>query len=392
MAASSSRITDVEAYWLRAPIPEERQHRSDFGLLTHFDATVVVVTTADGRKGYGEAKAAVGSTGSGASIVTCVRSELRPLLIGQDARHINRLWEVMYNDTRAHYALQHGRGFPVLGRRGLLVSAMSGVDTALWDLAGQRHAVPVVELLGGACRDHMPAYASGGWADAEGIGPQLEGYTQHGFRAVKMRVGIMDGSVANSVARVQAARDHLGPDIGLMVDAHGTMSVPQARRFCRQLEDVDLRWFEEPVNSDNRVGLAEVRAQTTIPIAAGESEFTRFDIRDLIDARCIDVAQPDAAIIGGITETMRVCHLAHAYQVEVAPHLWGSALSFHAGLHIAFAAPAAVILEFSLGGNPMLHEMIEEPIAALADGTLPAPTRPGLGVTVRQAFLDKYAQ
>lgn len=383
------RIRDVEAYWLRCPIPYERQHVSDFGRLEHFDMALVVVTTEEGLRGYGEAKAAVGSAGSCASLVACIRHELRPLLLGQDARQVVRLWERMYNGTRAHYAEARGRPFPVLGRRGLLVSALSGVDTALWDLLGRSLGVPVVQLLGGPCRDAMPAYASGGWADAEGIGAQLAGYVVHGFRAVKMRVGVMDGTVATSIARVQAARAHLGGEVGILVDAHGTFSVPEAQRFCRGVEDCDLYWFEEPVGADDRRGMAEVRAATRTPIAAGESESTRFDIRDLIEARAVDVVQPDAAIIGGITEAARVGTLAHTYGLALAPHLWGSALSFMAGLHVAFASPAATILEFSLGHNPMLHDLVEERIAP-EDGRMPAPERPGLGVTPRQAFIDEY--
>jgi D-galactarolactone cycloisomerase len=382
-------IENVEAHWLRCPIPREKQHVSDFGRLEHFDMALVVVTTEDGQRGYGEAKAAVGSAGSCASLVACVRHELRPLLVGQDARQITRLWEQMYNGTRAHYALARGRGFPILGRRGLTISAISGVDMALWDLLGRSLDVPVLQLLGGACRPVMPAYASGGWAGVEGIGEQLAGYTARGFRAVKMRVGVMDGDVATSAARVRAARDCLGPDIQIMVDAHGTFSVPEAKRFCRMVEDCGLSWFEEPVNSDQRQGMAEVRAGTSIPIAAGESEFTRFDIRDLIEVRALDVVQPDPAIIGGITETVRVAQLAHTYGLALAPHLWGSAFSFMAGLHVAFASPAATILEFSLGGNPMLHDLVEETIAA-DGGTMKAPERPGLGVTPRQEFIDEY--
>ncbi len=383
------RIQDVDAHWLRCPIPTEKQHVSDFGRLETFDMALVVVTTEDGLRGYGEAKAAVGSAGSCASLVACVRHELRPLLVGRDARQITRLWEEMYNGTRAHYALARGRGFPVLGRRGLTIAALSGVDMALWDLLGKALGVPVVQLLGGACREAMPAYASGGWADAEHIGPQLGGYVAQGFQAVKMRVGVMDGDVATSVARVRAARDYLGPGVKIMVDAHGTFSVPEAKQFCRAVEACHLDWFEEPVNADNRRGMAEVRAATSIPIAAGESEFTRFDVRDLIEARALDVVQPDAAIIGGVTETMRVAHLAHTYGLELAPHLWGSALSFMAGLHVAFASPAATILEFSLGANPMLHDLVEETVAA-EDGMMAAPQRPGLGATPRQAFVEEF--
>ncbi len=386
-----STITDVQAFWLRSPIPQPKQHRSDYGLLTHFDMTLVVVTTADGRQGYGEAKAAVGSSGVCASIVTCVEHELKPALLGQDARHIHQLWARMYNGVRDHYALRRGRDFPILGRRGLTISAMSGVDMALWDLLGQHLDAPIVQLLGGKCRDEMPAYASGGWAPVEGIGEQLKGYVEKGFGGVKMRVGSMDDSVADSVARTRAAREALGPDIKLMCDAHGTFSVPEAKKFCRGVEDCDLYWFEEPISPDNKKGCAEVRRTTSIPIAAGESEYTRFDIRELLDERAVDVLQPDGAIIGGISEARRVAVLAETWQLELAPHCWGSALSFMAGVNLAFSSPAATIIEFSLGGNPMMHELVEEPIEA-REGQIKCPERPGLGLTLNWDFVREFHQ
>ncbi|MFC1464850.1 MAG: mandelate racemase/muconate lactonizing enzyme family protein [Candidatus Brachytrichaceae bacterium NZ_4S206] len=384
------RIADVTATWLHCPIPHEQQHVSDFGRIASFDMTLVTITTDDGLTGYGEAKAGVGSAAVCASLVTCVREELRPLLIGQDPREINRLWERMYNGVRDHYALARGRAFPILGRRGLTIAAMSGVDMALWDLSGKLLGCPVVQLLGGACRDAMPAYASGGWADVDGIGQQLLGYVNKGFQAVKMRVGVMDGDVDTSVARVQAARRALGPKIKLMADAHGTYSVPEAKRFCDGVAECDLFWFEEPVNADDRDGAAEVRAHAQMPIAAGESEFTRFDFRDLIQRRAVDVLQPDLAICGGITEGRRIAALAETHQLALAPHLWGSALSFAAGLHLAFASPSAIILEYSLGANPLLRELPEEQIE-VHDGMIAAPVRPGLGVTPRRAFVERYA-
>lgn len=385
------KISNVEAFWLRCPIPKEKQHRSDYGLLTDFDMTLVVVTTEDGLQGFGEAKAAVGSSGVCASIVTCVEREIKPLLLGQDARQISRIWELVYNGSRDHFALSRGRKFPILGRRGLTISALSGVDTALWDLKGKALGVPVVDLIGGTCRDTMPAYASGGWADADRIGEQLNGYVAKGFRGVKMRVGSMDGTVRASVERVRAAREALGEEILLMTDAHGTFSVPEAKQFCRGTEDCNLYWLEEPISPDNRHGTAEVRAATSIPIAAGESEYTAFDVRDLIEVRALDVVQPDSAIIGGITEAMRVAHLAHTHQLELAPHCWGSAFSFMAGVSVAFAAPAATVIEFSSGGNPMMYDLVQERIEAV-DGRIESPTRPGLGLTPNWDFVKEFRQ
>ena len=386
------KIANIEAFWLRCPIPKEKQHFSDYGLLTNFDMTLVVVTTDSGLQGFGEAKAAVGSSGSCASIVSCIENELKPQLIGKDARHISRIWEHVYNGTRDHYSLSRGRKFPILGRRGLTISAMSGIDTALWDIKGKKLGAPVVELLGGSCRDKMPAYASGGWAKADTIGEQLLGYTSKGFSGVKMRVGIMDQTVSESIKRVKAAREALPYHIKLMTDAHGTFSVPEAKQFTKGVEDCNVYWFEEPINPDNKIGTAEVRANTFIPIAAGESEYTAFDVRDLITERALDVLQPDCAIIGGITEAMRVSQLAHTYQLELAPHCWGSAFSFMAGLSVAFASPSANVIEFSLGGNPMMYDLVEENITVDAEGMLTAPDKPGLGLTPNWDFVKEFKQ
>ena len=385
------KIVNVEAFWLRCPIPQPKQHRSDYGLLTNFDMTLVVVTAENGQKGYGEAKASVGSSGVCASIVTCVEQELRPLLISQNANHIHKLWEYMYNGVRDHYAIDRGRTFPILANRGTTLAAMSGVDMALWDLLGKNLDAPVVQLLGGPLQPELPAYASGGWADVKGIGDQLLGYMDQGFRATKMRVGVMDTTVTNSIRRVEAAREALGDEIRLMMDAHGTMSVPEAKRFSKSVEAFDPYWFEEPISPDNKKGTAEVRAFTSIPIAAGESEFTRFDMRELVDLDAVDVLQPDAAICGGITEARRIAALAETYQLELAPHCWGSAFSFRAGLSIAFASSSAVLIEFSLGGNPMMHQLVKEPIEA-KEGMIKAPEGPGLGLTVDWDFIERYHQ
>lgn len=132
-----------------------------------------------------------------------------------------------------------------------------------------------------------------------------------------------------------------------------------------------------------------MRASTSIPISAGESEFTRFDFRDLIQARAVDVLQPDLAICGGLTEARRIAALAESEQLELAPHCWGSAFSFMAGVSLAFASPAATVIEFSLGANPLLFDLVEEPITA-QNGMIVAPTRPGLGVTPRQEFIEEF--
>jgi len=384
------KIKFVEARWLHVPIPYEKQHVSDFGRIASFDSVLVRVETECGLVGYGEAKEEVGSEGNSRALVSIINQKFGTLLIGEDPREINRLWEVMYNGTRVHYALKHGHEFPILGRRGISISGISGIDIALWDLLGKHLNAPVWRLLGGRKANRMPAYASGGWADANNIGEQLRSYVERGgFRAVKMRIGVMDGDPVNSARRVHAARLALGPDIGLACDAHGTYTVAEAKRFCRLVEDDNLLWLEEPVSADNKRGMAEVRASTAIPIAAGESEFNRFDFRDIAELRAADIFQPDLAICGGVSEAMRIGAIASAWNIRLAPHLWTGALAFAAGMHVAAASPSGWILEYSLGGAPLLHDLPQEKFT-VSDGMIEIPDRPGLGVTINQEFVDRY--
>jgi L-alanine-DL-glutamate epimerase-like enolase superfamily enzyme len=379
------KITAVRASWLRAIIPPERQHVSDFGRNDSFNTCLVEIDTDAGLTGLGEAKVGAGNLGNYAAVVETIRSELAPQLVGRDPRDIARLWEAMYNGGRAHYVEREGRTFPIIGRRGVTISAISGVDIALWDLLGKSLDQPLWRLLGGRFRDKVPAYASGGWAPVGAIGKQLRQYVERGHRAVKMRVGLQDRSVDDSAARVREVRETLGREIGIMVDAHGTWSVRDAQRFARKVVDCDLAWLEEPVSADNVAGQAEVRASTDIPIASGESEQTRFAFRDLIAARAVDVLQPDVAIAGGLTETLRICALAAAHGLTVAPHLWGSAILFASGLHLAIATPCVTLLELTRGDNPLLNDLVEEPFD-LRDGFVHASDRPGLGVTLNREF------
>ncbi len=386
------RITRVHATWCRVPIPHERQHVSDFGRVSSFDSVIVGVETEAGITGWGEAKAGVGSAAACAGLAAIINLDYAPLLLGQDPRDISRLWDVLYNTPREGYAIADGHGLPQLGRRGLSISAIAGVDVALWDILSKSLGVPVWRLLGGRRAERMPAYASGGWADVQNIGAQLKGYCDRaGFRAVKMRVGVMDGSPVRSAARVRAAREALGPDIRLMADAHGTWTVAEAKAFCRMVEDLDLFWFEEPVSADDKAGLAEVRRSSSVPISTGESEFTRHDFREIAELRAADVLQPDLAIAGGLSEGLKIAAIASAFNLRLAPHLWSGAPAFAAGLHLAATQSAGFIVEYSLGHNPMLHDLIEESFPVV-DGMVEIPDRPGLGITVREDFLRQYGQ
>ncbi len=386
------RIKSVEAWWVSIPIETARQHRSDFGTLTTFDAAILRIETDDGLVGWGEGKNAAGSSGQYSALVHLLNHEIAPQLIGLNAGDITAIWEMLYNGVRAGQAARAGHAMPQIARRGLTVAAISAVDIALWDILGKHLNQPVWQLLGGRKADRLPAYASGGWANAAQIGAQLQSYIDiGGFRAVKMRVGSMDGAVHVSAARVRAAREALGPDIEIAVDAHGTYTVGEAKRFGHLVRDLDLAWFEEPVIADDKPGMAELRAFATMPIAAGECEATRFAFRDLAMGACVDIFQPDPAFCGGITEAMRISALASAFNLRFAPHLWAGAPCFFAGLHLCAASPASFTVEYSCGANPMIHDLIEGTVAA-SDGMVSIPDGLGLGFAISEPFLKAHAK
>jgi L-alanine-DL-glutamate epimerase-like enolase superfamily enzyme len=383
-------IRSVRAIPLRCPLPEARRHTSDFGRQDRFDVVLVAVHTAAGITGCGEAKAAVGSVGETAAVCAAVNGDLAQGLVGRDARDIAALWEAMYSGPRAGHALAAGWSMPVVDRRGARAAALGGLDIALWDAVGQYYGLPVHRLMGGRCRDRVPVYASGGWAGPERIGEELGAYrAQGGFRAFKMRVGVMDGDVPRAAARIAAAREALGDADALFADAHGTMTVPQAKDFCRRVADLRLGWLEEPTPVDDLRAMAEVRQAAALPIAAGESEVTRYAFRDLILVGGADIVQPDPAICGGLTEAGRIATLASAHLRTVVPHLWGSAVLFAAGLQLAAACPNVPILEYPMGGNPALHELTEDPPRPAA-GEIAIPDAPGLGLAIRSDFVDRH--
>jgi L-alanine-DL-glutamate epimerase-like enolase superfamily enzyme len=386
------RIKSVRAWWVRIPIETSRQHRSDFGQVRTFDAAILRVETDDGLVGWGEGKNAAGSAGDYGALVHMLNHEIGPQLLGRHAGDIAVIWDVLYNGVRAELAMKSGHVMPQMARRGTTVAAISAVDIALWDILGKSLNVPVWRLLGGRKLERMPAYASGGWASADKVGEQINSYIeQGGFKAIKMRVGAMDGAPHVSAARVKAARAAIGPDIALAVDAHGTYTVADAKRFVHMVEDCDLAWFEEPVTADDKAGIAEVRAAGCVPVATGESEATRFAFRDLAVLKAADIFQPDPAFCGGITEAMRIGTIASAFNLRLAPHLWAGAPCFFAGLHICAASPASFTVEYSLGANPMIHDLVEEEVS-VSDGLVAIPEKPGLGFTMNERFLEAHAQ
>lgn len=384
------QIARVRAYPISLPINPTEQHTSDFGG-AHSDGVIVRIDTACGLTGYGEGKSPTGADGSRQALATLINNQLGPNLSGKDPRDVRPLWESMYNGARTDLARQRGHAYPEVARRGLTLAAISAVDIALWDIFGKSLNLPVWRLLGGARRHHFPTYASGGWADASMIASELRGYIDaNGFKAVKMRVGAMDNTVSASARRVIAAREGLGPDVEIMCDAHGTFTVAEAKQFSYLIRDANVTWFEEPVSPDDKIGLAEVRRYTHVPIAAGENESTMFDFGTLIGIRGIDVVQPELAVCGGITEAMNIAALTASANLELATHMWAGAPAFAAGLHVTAASSASRIVEYPIAANPMLHELAEEGFP-VDGGTIKILDRPGLGITIREDMLETYS-
>ena len=377
------KIADVRAIPMSDPIPQERRHRTDLGTKVKSDAVLILVETDDGLTGMGA------SLGSPETVCAIVRYDLAPALVGEDPMYSELLWEKMYNGSRWKPALERGHSQPSEARRGVTLEAIAGVDIAIWDVKSQALGIPVYKALG-AVRDSVRAYGSGGWAPGDEAEAEMAGYAAKGFTAVKMRVVGRDGfSVPNTIRRVSAARRGIGPDVELMVDAHGSLDVSTAIRLARELERYDLAWFEEPISPDDHPGLAEVRRSTTIPIATGEREFTRFDFEDLFMHRAVDIAQPDIARAGGFTEIRRIAAMASAKGIRLAPHAWGSGVLFAASVHVAMSAPNCHILEVSQGYMPMMNELFNEPYD-IRDGRVHAPQTPGLGFILRDDVFDRF--
>jgi L-alanine-DL-glutamate epimerase-like enolase superfamily enzyme len=353
-----------------------------------FTATLVEVTTEDGRTGVGECIVRRAPRVTAA----IVQDLLAPLLVGRDARDIGRLWDAMFAQLRRW---GHSRGF--------VLEAMSGIDIALWDLAAQASGEPVYRVLRGAGRDRVPVYASKVYlAATDSMVAQARQQVEAGFGAIKVQVGRSEtaGGMLGDVATVRAIREAVGPGVTLLLDANGAFDAATAIRFCRHLEPLDIAWLEEPVPPDDISGYRLLRRRTTIPIAGGESEFGIFGFRDLIERRAIDVLQPDISRIGGFTAALWLGALAYAYNLRVAPHTgFSSGVAQLAALHLAAATPNLLIYEYMLpdllaagGGvaqNP-LRDIFTAPFPTPREGMLDVPAGPGLGYDVDWARVRAF--
>ncbi|VFR34408.1 mandelate racemase/muconate lactonizing enzyme family protein [plant metagenome] len=376
-----SIIKKVTCHVVSAPV--ERPFTSSRGWLYKTRGSCIVeIETQDGVVGWGECY------GPSQVARAFIESQYAPRLIGRDAFDVEVIWEDLYNRIKDY------------GNKGMSISALSGIDIALWDIIGKVCGKPVHKLIGGAYRTEVQAYATGLYFIdmdrlIEEAVEEAQGYAAEGFTAVKMKIGL--GSPRLDIERVAAVRRAVGDDVRLMVDANHCFTVPQAIRLGRELEQLNVEWFEEPISPEDVDGYVEVTRALDMAVAGGENEFTRWGFRDLVSRKAMDIIQPDVCAAGGISECRKIATLAAAHGVECVPHAWGSAIGLAATLHFLAALPdqppsyrpMPPLLEFEQCENPFRDFLSAEPIVQTG-GVVRIPTGAGLGIEVRREVLDKY--
>ena len=305
-----------------------------------------------------------------------VEEAFRDLLIGQDPMDIEKLWQDMFWRVRGY------------GRKGVAFCALSAVDIGLWDLKAKALGLPLYKLLG-AYSDSVPIYGSGGWTNftQEEIVSEMLGYVEDGINSVKMKVAKDFGrSEREDIERLAAVRKALGDDVALYVDANNGYYAKQAIYMAKEFEEFQVGWFEEPVLADDIQGLAEVRRSIDIPVASGEHEYTKYGFKELIASGAVDIAQPDVGRVGGVTEWMKVAHLAQAFNLPVAPH---SIQLVH--LHVACAAPNLKVVEY-MNTNLEVDRIWYTEFPQQKDGMwAPFADKPGLGLELDPHAVEQWS-
>ena len=342
----------------------------------------VRIETADGAVGWGEASL----EGHGEAVVGAFEP-IRDRFLGHDARRIEDIWQIAYRG--GFY-----RGGPVL------MSALSGLDQALWDLKGHVAGMPAWEMMGGRVRDRIRAYAWIGGDRPDEIADAAQARHDQGFTAVKMNATAELDWIGTPklfdevVKRVQAAQA-IGMDVGL--DFHGRVHRPMAKQLAKVLEPLGLLFIEEPLLSENPEGLKQIAELVSTPVALGERLYSRWDFKRFFELGAVDIIQPDLSHAGGLSECRRIAAMAEAFDVAVAPHCPLGPLALAACLQLAGTAPNVAIQEMSLGihynvGHDLLNYITDPEVLTPQDGYLAIPTKTGLGVTIDEAAVREVAK
>jgi len=343
------------------------------------------IETDEGISGWGE-PVVEGRAGT----VKAAVEELSEYLIGKDPLRIEDHWQTMYRS--GFY-----RGGPIL------MSAIAGIDQALWDIKGKFYNAPVSDLMGGAARDSIRVYSWIGGDRPSDVGEAAKEKAEAGFTAIKMNgteeLQYIDSykKIDEVLERVAAVREAVGNDFGIGIDFHGRVHKPMAKILAKELEQFRPMFIEEPVLSQNNEALREVARATNIPIATGERMFSRWDFKKVLEEGYVDIIQPDLSHAGGITECKKIFAMAEAYDVAVAPHCPLGPIALAACLQVDATSHNAVIQEQSLGihynqGSDLLDYLNDPQVFEYKDGYVDMLQNPGLGVSINEEFVRKQAE
>jgi D-galactarolactone cycloisomerase len=362
------QITDVRYLALQYPLTTPL--KLAWGWMTHRNFALVLIETDAGLTGIGETSVNFPQWSIKERKIT-IEEGLRPLLVGENPLEIERLWQKLY-DALSRLGLLWGKG--------AIMSAIGGVDIALWDLAGKAYGLPVYALLGGRVAERVPLYATG--FDLKT--PQR--YVDQGYRALKMRVGF---DVKQDLLNVEAVRKAIGDEIALLVDVNMGWSRQQALALAPRYEPFDLYWLEEPVRSDDLDGYMLLQARTSIPLAAGENAFDRTDSQMLLETGALRYLMPDPTRAGGLSEVKRICSLLWTYGIPYSPHHYGSDVGFAAALHLMASTPNGDYLLRDVTEVPLREDILKTPIR-IEDGFAYLSDVPGLGIELNPQAVETY--
>ena len=383
------KITRINSHVLQCDMPEELGYSQQY--YAKRTAHLVEVETDEGITGWGEC---FGPGNIALANKGIVEKVIAPMVLGLDPLDRDVIWHKVYNLMRDH------------GQKGMPLQSLSGVDIALWDIAGKVLGQPIHKLIGGAHRTSVPAYGYGMMLKRESLADHIARFEDEaaaiigmGFMATKMKVGLgprEDVQLCQAVARgVGEAR--------FMVDANHCYTTSDAFYVGRALDELGAYWFEEPVAPEDHDGYRELRAGLRTNISGGEAEFNRWGWRAILENRGLDIAQPEVCALGGISEYLRVLALCHAHFTPVINHVWGSAVAVATNLQLLAAMPPMPgglhpwepMLEFDTTENIFRDELLAEPLdiqgqVAANAGRVAVPTGPGIGVEPDRAFIKRF--
>lgn len=385
------KIISVTSHVLQYDLPEELGYSQQY--YAKRSAHLVEVRTDEGITGWGEC---FGPGNVALANKGIVEKVIQPMILGDDPLDRDVIWHKVYNLLRDH------------GQKGMPLQSLSGVDIALWDIAGKVSGLPLYKMIGGCYRTRVKAYGYGMMLKRQSVEDHVARFKAEaaeimdmGFCATKMKTGL---GPREDVRLCQAVAESVQGRGQFMVDANHCYTTSDAFYVGRALEECDAYWFEEPVAPEDLDGYRELRAGLKVNISGGEAEFNRWGWRQILDNRGLDIAQPEVCAMGGISEYLRVLTLCHAHFTPVINHVWGSAIAVAVNLQLLAAMPPLPgglnpwepMLEFDTTDNRFRDQLLEEPLniqeqVKRSGGYVSVPEGPGLGVTPNRDFIERYA-